>query len=149
MKDTNTPLFKAYYNAISALGLPCFEGEEPDDVKHNLYVVISDPVGNDTSTSNSFDQQKTIQVAVHSWAYKYASTSGLNNAVNDILNNILPSPNSVLSLAAYGMQMMNLTLDQDRTERYGELAGKNYVSRILIFKQDVFICTVEQYPDNI
>jgi len=139
MKDTNNPLFKAYFSAISALDIPCYEGEEPDDVKHNIYVVISDPVGNDTSTSNSFDQQKTIQVAVHSWSYKYASSSGLNNTVDAILQAILPTPNSVLDLSGDGLQMMNLTLDTDRTERYGELAAKNYISRFLIFKQDIFV----------
>lgn len=139
MKDTNNPLFKAYFNAISALDIPCYEGEEPDDVKHNIYVVISDPVGSDTSTSNSFDQQKTIQVAVHSWSYKYASSSGLNNTVDSILQAILPTPNSVLDLSADNLQMMNLTLDADRTERYGELASKNYISRFLIFKQDIFV----------
>lgn len=139
MKDTNNPLFKSYFNAISALDIPCYEGEEPDDIKHNIYVVISDPVGSDTSTSNSFDQQKTIQVAVHSWSYKYASSSGLNNTVDSILQAILPTPNSVLDLSADNLQMMNLTLDADRTERYGELASKNYISRFLIFKQDIFV----------
>lgn len=139
MRDTNNPLFKAYYDVISALDIPCYEGEEPDDVKHSIYVVISDPVGNDTSTSNSFDQQKTIQVAVHSWSYKYASSSGLNNTVDAILQAILPTPNSVLDLSGDGLQMMNLTLDTDRTERYGELAAKNYISRYLIFKQDIFV----------
>lgn len=139
MKDTNNPLFKAYFNAISDLDIPCYEGEEPDDVKHNIYVVISDPVGSDTSTSNSFDQQKTIQVAVHSWSYKYASSSGLNNTVDSILQAILPTPTSVLDLSADNLQMMNLTLDADRTERYGELASKNYISRFLIFKQDIFV----------
>jgi hypothetical protein len=35
--------------------------------------------------------------------------------------------------------MMNLMVQTDRTERFGELGGKIFISRILIFKQDIFV----------
>lgn len=139
MIDINTPLFKAYFDIIKEI-IPCYEGEEPDDVKHKLYAVISDPVIAETSTKNSTDVKATIQIAVHSWEYKYnSSASGLNNAVNNILADIKPTSLSVLDLSASGLQMMNLSVQQDRTERFGEMGGKNYISRILIFKQDIFV----------
>lgn len=50
MIDINTPILKAYYNAIDALGIPVYEGEEPDDVLDKIYVVISDVSSNDVST---------------------------------------------------------------------------------------------------
>lgn len=140
MKDINNALFQAYFDAITALDImPVYEGEEPDDVKDKLYCVISDPVITEVSTDNSSDMTATIQVAVHSWEYKYNSSYTLNGNVNSILQAIKPTSNSVLDLSADNLQMMNLNIDQDRTERFGEMGGKNYISRILIFKANIFV----------
>jgi len=139
MKDINNALFKAFFDAISALDIPCYEGEEPDDVKHQLYCVISDPISQDASTDSSSDTQTTIQVAFHSWEYKYNSSYSLNTYVGQFLTSIMPTSTSVLDLSADDLQMMNLSIQQDRIERYGEMGGKNYISRILIFKANIFV----------
>lgn len=139
MKDINTPLLKAYYNAIDALDLPIYEGEEPDDVKDKIYCVMSDAISIEKSTDNSSDVQTTIQISVHSWEYKYNNSKNLNSAVDLILQAIKPTSTSVLDLSADGLQMMNLSIQTDRTERYGEIGGKIFISRILIFKQDIFV----------
>lgn len=139
MRDVNNAVLEAYYSVISALPLPVYEGEEPDNVTDPIYVVLNDVVGTETSTKSSSDLEVTIQISVHSWAMKYNNSKSLNQAVDDILQAIKPDSNSVLDLSGFGLQMLNLILQTDRTERFGELAGKVYITRNLIFKQDIFI----------
>ena len=139
MRDVNSALLQAYYEVIDDLDIPVYEGEEPDDVKHKIYAVISDAISIEQSTDNSSDVQTTIQVSVHSWEYKYNNSKNLNLAVDSILQAIKPTSTSVLDLSSFDLQMMNLMVQTDRTERFGELGGKIFISRILIFKQDIFV----------
>jgi hypothetical protein len=139
MRDVNSALLQAYYQVIDGLNIPVYEGEEPDDVKHKIYAVLSDAISIEQSTDNSSDVQTTIQVSVHSWEYKYNNSKNLNLAVDSILQAIKPTSTSVLDLSLSGLQMMNLMVQTDRTERFGELGGKIFISRILIFKQDIFV----------
>lgn len=138
MIDINSALLQAYYEVINPV-VPCYEGEEPDDVKDKLYAVLSDATSNESSTSNSSDNQTTIQLSVHSWEYKYNNSKTLNAAVGNILQAIKPDSKSVLDLLIYGLQMLNLSVQIDRTERFGEIGGKVFITRTLIFKQDIFI----------
>jgi len=137
--DINTPILKAYYNAIDALGIPVYEGEEPDDVLDKIYVVISDVSSNDVSTKSSFDFNCNIQLSIHSWEYKYVNSSTLNTTVGQILQAIKPDVNSVFDLSADGMQMTDLKLAQDITQRLGILGERKFITRILIFTQNIFI----------
>jgi len=139
MRDVNSALLQAYYQVIDGLSIPVYEGEEPDDVKHKIYAVLSDAISIEQSTDNSSDVKTTIQVSVHSWEYKYNNSKNLNLAVDSILQAIKPTSTSVLDLGLAGLQMMNLSVITDRTERFGELGGKIFISRILIFKQDIFV----------
>lgn len=139
MRDVNSALLQAYYEVIDGLDIPVYEGEEPDDVKDKIYCVLSDAISIEQSTDNSTDIQTTLQVSVHSWEYKYNNSKNLNNTVGSILEAIKPTSNSVLDLSSFDLQMMNLSLQTDRTERFGEIGGKIFISRILIFKQDIFV----------
>jgi len=139
MRDINSALLQAYYEVIDDLDIPVFEGEEPDDVKHKIYAVLSDVINIESSTSNSSDNTSTIQISVHSWEYKYNNSKTLNSAVDDIIQAIKPTSTSVLDLSAFDLQMMNLSIQTDRTERFGEIGGKIFISRILIFKQNIFV----------
>jgi hypothetical protein len=139
MKDVNSAILQAYYEVIDDLEIPCYEGEEPDDVKHPIYCVISDVTSTETSTDSSSDVNATIQLSFHSWKYKYNNSEDLNNVVGDVLEAIKPNSKSVLDLSNYGLQMLNLSVQTDRTDRLGELGGKIFITRILIFKQDIFI----------
>lgn len=139
MIDINTPILKAYYNAIDALGIPVYEGEEPDDLLDKIYVVISDVSSNDVSTKSSFDFNCNIQLSIHSWEYKYVNSSTLNTTVGQILQAIKPDVNSVFDLSADGMQMTDLKLAQDVTQRLGILGERKFITRILIFTQNIFI----------
>ena len=139
MRDINSALLQAYYEVIDDLDIPVFEGEEPDDVKHKIYAVLSDVINIESSTDNSSDTTTTIQISVHSWEYKYNNSKTLNSAVDDIIQAIKPTSTSVLDLSPYNLQMMNLTIQTDRTERFGEIGGKIFISRILVFKQNIFV----------
>lgn len=139
MKDINNTLIKAYYDALSPLGYPVYEGEEPDDVLDKMYIVISDVASNDTSTKNSTDVNAQIQITINSWELKYNNSKSLNIAAGDVLTAIKPTPNAVLDLSAGGMQMMNLNVQNDNLQNYGKLAGRVYISRNIIFQQDIFI----------
>jgi hypothetical protein len=139
MRDVNSALLQAYYQVIDGLDIPVFEGEEPDDVKHKIYAVLSDAISIEQSTDNSSDVKTTLQVSVHSWEYKYNNSKNLNLAVDSILQAIKPTSTSVLDLGLAGLQMMNLSVITDRTERFGEIGGKIFISRILVFKQDIFV----------
>lgn len=139
MIDINAPILKAYYNAIDSLGIPVYEGEEPDDLLDKIYVVISDVSSNDVSTKSSFDFNCNIQLSVHSWEYKYVNSSTLNTTVGQILQAIKPDVNSVFDLSADGMQMTDLKLAQDITQRLGILGERKFITRILIFTQNIFI----------
>jgi hypothetical protein len=139
MKDVNSALLQAYYEVINGLNIPVYEGEEPDDVKDKIYCVISDVTNVENSTDNSSDTTSTIQITINSWEYKYNNSKNLNTVTNQILEAIKPNSKSVLDLSLYGLQMLNLNVQTDRTERYGEVGGKIFISRILVFKQFLFI----------
>ena len=139
MRDVNSALLQAYYEVINGLSIPVYEGEEPDDVKDKIYSVISDVTNVENSTDNSSDTTSTIQITVNSWEYKYNNSKNLNTVSNQILSAIKPDSKSVLDLSLYGIQMLNLNVQTDRTERYGEVGGKIFISRILVFKQFLFI----------
>jgi hypothetical protein len=139
MKDVNTAILTAYYQIVDGLSIPVYEGEEPDDLKDKIYCVISDATSTETSTDNSSDVSLTVQLSVHSWEYKYNNSKTLNTTVGSIIEAIKPTSTSVLDLSSFGLQMMNLSLQTDRTDRMGELGGKVFISRILIFKQDIFV----------
>lgn len=139
MRDVNSALLQAYYEVINGLSIPVYEGEEPDDVKDKIYCVISDVTNVENSTDNSSDTTSTIQITVNSWEYKYNNSKNLNTVSNQILSAIKPDSKSVLDLSLYGIQMLNLNVQTDRTERYGEVGGKIFISRILVFKQFLFI----------
>jgi len=139
MIDVNSAILQVYYEAIDGLDIPVFEGEEPDDVKHKIYAVLSDATSIETSTDNSTDVNLTIQISIHSWEYKYNNSKTLNTAVGSILSAIKPTSTSVLDLSPFGLQMLNLSLQTDRTDRLGELGGKVFITRILIFQQDIFV----------
>lgn len=139
MKDINSALLQVYYEAINSLNIPVYEGMEPDDVAYKLYAVLSDVVSNETSTKSSSDVQATIQISFHSWEHKYNNSKALNIAVGDFIELIKATPNQSFDMSSFGMQMLNLSLQTDRTDRIGNLDGRVYISRILIFKQDIFI----------
>jgi hypothetical protein len=139
VKDINNPLIKAYYDAIAPLGYPVYEGEEPDDEPAKIYIVISDVSSSDASTKSSTDVTAQIQVTVNSWEIKYNNSKAMNTAAGAVLTAVKPDSNATLDLSASDMQMLNLSVSNDRVQPFGKLAGRVYISRQIIFNQTIFI----------
>mgnify|MGYP003656323715 CR=1 FL=1 len=147
MRDVNSAILQAYYEIIDGLDIPVYEGEEPDDVKHKIYCVINDATSTETISSlikglmqkegmlmNIDSSEKEIEFFAYS-----AYSKSLNTACGQIIEAIKPTSTTNLDLSSFGLQMSNLSLQTDRTERFGNLGGKVFISRILIFKQDIFV----------
>lgn len=139
MKDIATPLLLAYKTALSTLPYTVWEGEEADDVTDQVYIVLSDVTSTEASTKNTSDTSSSIQIAIHSWEEKYNTSLSVNTAAGLVFAAIKPDPNSVLDMTADNMQMLNLRVTTDRVDRLVELAGRKYISRYIIFQQDIFI----------
>lgn len=139
MKDINNPLIKAYVDALAGIGYPVYEGEEPDDTLDKVYIVINGVNSNDSSTKTTTDVNAQIQATINSWEFKYNNCKLLNEVAGLVLEAIKPNPNAVLDMSAYNMQMHNLSVVNDRQQDYGKLAGRVYISRQIVFKQDIFI----------
>lgn len=138
MIDINNPLLEKYYSVLNALGYLVYEGEEPDNVLDKLYIVISDVNSNDNSNKSSSETNSTIQVTVNGWELGYAPTMAVNTAAGVVINAINPTPPSTLS-GLTGIGIITTKLQTDRTQRYGSIAGRKMISRILIFSHYIYI----------
>ncbi len=147
MRDINTPLWATYYTALNG-NLPhpsgsgqvkVYEGEEPDNLLSDLYVVVTGINASDTSTKNSTDVSASVQITVNSRKEKYNNRKHLNEICNLIYQVIKPTPNAVLDMDAYNIQMLNLRVQNDVEVDYGFLSGSVFISRNIIFQQDLFI----------
>lgn len=147
MRDINTPLLKAYYEALagnivmpgSGTVVSVYEGEEPNNLQDKAYIVLGDVLSSDDSTKSSTDTATSIQIGIYTWENTYNTSLTVNDIAGQIFAIIKPSPNAVLTVA--NIQMVKLTLTTDRLERVGTLAGRKYINRILIFQQELFIFT--------
>ncbi len=136
MTDVNTPLLKAYYDALKVLPYPVHEGEEPDNYTEKVYLVISDVTNNDASTKHSANTRSLIQVSIHTWENKNNSSLTANSVAKQVVEIINPTPQSTLTLE--GVQCLTTKLENDRTNRISDVSGRKYVSRILIFSHYIY-----------
>jgi len=139
MIDINTPLQKAFYDAIVTTGVPVYEGEEPDDLTAPIYAVIQDVQSQDAGDLNTRARQAQVTVSVHSWKLKYNNSADLNTSVGLILGALLPGTSSALDLTGSGLQMVTMSLQSDITQRLGKIGGREYISRILIFNSKIVV----------
>lgn len=139
MIDINTPLQKAFYDAIVTTGVPVYEGEEPDDLTAPIYAVIQDVQSQDAGDLNTRARQAQITVSVHSWKLKYNNSADLNTSVGLILGALLPGTSSALDLTGSGLQMVTMSLQSDITQRLGKIGGREYISRVLIFNSKIVV----------
>lgn len=145
MIDINTPLLKAYFEALNnavtssvVTGfLKVWEGEEPDNVQDQAYIVLSDVNSNDSSTQSSSNRQASIQINIYTWQPVNNTALIVNAIANQVFQIIKPTPNAVLQVD--GMQMLNLRDTTYRLERIGELGARKFINIIIVFTQDLFI----------
>lgn len=146
MRDVNSPLQKVYYDALNGnldtmpgLPVPVYEDYQPDSEDSEMFVVLTGRRSFDTSTKNSLDVSAQIQVTVNSRKLKYNNRQDLNFVCNQILEILKPSPDAVLDMSAFNMQMLNLMKVEDNERDYGTIDDQAFVSRNIIFEQDIFI----------
>ncbi len=146
MRDINTPLQKTYYEALNGnvvnnamQVVKVYEDQEPDGEDAEQYIVITGRSSSDASTKSSTDVSAEIQITVNTRKRKYNNRKELNYICDQILQIIKPTPNAVLDMETFNIQMMNLSLQSDIELDYGVLAEQAFVSRNLIFQQDLFI----------
>lgn len=147
MKDINNPLQSVYYRALqgniphpSGSGIvEVYEDQEPDSLESDMYVVITGRTSSDASTKNSTDVNAQVQITVNSWKNKYNNRKALNEVCGTIYQLLKPTPNAVLNMDEFNIQMMNLSVQNDSEVDYGFLANRAFVSRNIIFQQDLYI----------
>lgn len=130
MKDVNSSIQKAYYDAISATGYPVYEGEEPDNELSSLYIVLSDLTGVEAGLKSKNAERVTIQVSIHSVKTKINNSVDLNTAANLVLEAI--KPENFTTLTADGIQIVQINKIQDITSR-NKLGDNAFIDRRLIF----------------
>jgi hypothetical protein len=135
LKDVNTPLRKAYVDAISATMyagtyIKVYDGIVPDSVvagrEEYLYVLIADQTDNDSvRTKNMISHDSTIMVQV------YNGTMGGSGRkkVDDVAGLILDAVNSVtssgfLNLSASNLDIVTTTVISDVTDLFSTKSHK-------------------------
>ncbi len=138
MKDINNPLIKAYYLALqynvtnqASVVVEVYEGEEPDDLLASEYIVISDVSDTDASNKGCTGHDARVQITINTWKTKYVNKKELNYISGQILELIMPTPQSTLQ--ADGIQIVTTTLNGSNDLDYGVLANRKFISRNLIF----------------
>jgi hypothetical protein len=138
VKDINNPLIKAYYTALQnnvvnqlSTVVEVYEGEEPDDLLSSEYIVITDVSDTDASNKGCTGHDARVQITINTWKTKYVNKKELNYIAGQILELIMPTPQSTLQ--ADGIQIVTTTLNGSNDIDYGILANRKFVSRNLIF----------------
>lgn len=138
MKDINNPLIKAYYLALqynvtnqASVVVEVYEGEEPDDLLASEYIVITDVSDTDASNKGCTGHDARVQITINTWKTKYVNKKELNYISGQILELIMPTPQSTLQ--ANGIQIVTTTLNGSNDLDYGVLANRKFISRNLIF----------------
>lgn len=138
MKDINNSLIKAYYLALqynvtnqASVVVEVYEGEEPDDLLASEYIVITDVSDTDASNKGCTGHDARVQITINTWKTKYVNKKELNYISGQILELIMPTPQSTLQ--ADGIQIVTTTLNGSNDLDYGVLANRKFISRNLIF----------------
>ncbi len=137
MKDISTPLISAYYqklngNVTNPSGgiVKVFEGEEPDNLLDDAYIVIQDINATDTSPKSLNQHNATVLITINTHKGKFNSRKNLNEISGQIITLIKPTPASTMQ--ADGIDIVSTSMDQNDIN-YGYLANRVFVSRNLIF----------------
>ena len=138
MVDVVNPLLASLYSLLTAgLTYNVHEGEEPDDIKDTVYLVMNDVGSRNNGTQSTFDIEGRVQIAINTARPKSNSSLLVNNVANEVFDIIMPTPGYKLPTTAGQTVVWELT--DDRSQNYGKLAGIVYKSRILIFSYKIFI----------
>ena len=137
MTDINTALETAYYAALKDLTTHVYNGQLPDNVNPEEYIIFRSIQNNDASTQNSSDTSTNITVEIHTNKNKINETNGGNSLAAQVFAAIYPNPQFNLTLSS--MQMTDTKLINDRTDEYQMSSQLCYISRYLTFNHLIYI----------
>lgn len=137
MVDVKNPVLTALYSKLTTLTYPVYEGEEPDNITADVYMVTNDTGSVNNGTQTSFDIEGSVQVTINTARPKGNSSLLVNNITGQVLGVLFPTPGYKLPITAG--QTVQWELSDDRPQDYGTLAGIVYKSRVLVFRYKIFI----------
>lgn len=146
MIDINTPLLKAYFEALNGnIPVPggvgtvgVYEGEEPDGLQDPIYIVIGPITSSDNSTKHCTGYLPNMPVSIYGWKLKYGGDTVLfvNQVANTIFSILCPNP--INTLDADGLGIIGTKCSSDTQQSIGELGGRKFCNRILIFSHYIY-----------
>ena len=137
MTDVNTPLEKAYYAALKDLTTYVYNGQLPDNISPDEYIIFRSITSNDQSTKNSSDTLTSVTIEIHTVKDKINQTVEGNSLAAKVFQAIYPNPQFNLTLD--GIKMINTKLSNDRTDEYRMSNQKCFISRYITFEHLIFI----------
>ena len=137
MTDINTALETAYYAALKDITTYVFNGQLPDNVNPEEYIIFRSIQNNDVSTKNSSDTSTNITVEIHTNKNKINQTNDGNSLAAQVFAAIYP--NQQFNLTLSGMQMIDTKVVNDRTDEYQMSSQLCYISRYITFGHLIYI----------
>ena len=137
MTDINTALETAYYAALKDITTYVFNGQLPDNVNPEEYIIFRSIQNNDVSTKNSSDTSTNITVEIHTNKNKINQTNDGNSLAAQVFAAIYP--NQQFNLTLSGMQMIDTKVVNDRTDEYQMSSQLCYISRYITFRHLIYI----------
>ena len=137
MIDINYSLRIAYKNALSGIaGVPVFYQAVPPSISPRNYIVYRGINSSDASTFNSSDTSTNVTVEIHTWDDQQNNGVNADLVAREVFNRIYPNPQFNLDID--GAQIVNTKLVNDVTQDFATSANRNYISRFLTFKHNIF-----------
>lgn len=143
MKDVNIPLGTKIYTALNgsitynSVAVPVFYNYAPDTNTAANYITFQVVNGNDISTINSADTRVQVRVTIHTYSNNDNSGLAADTIAGSVLQILYPTPQSVLDLSAYSMQMASTRLASDNSLDFSIEANRTYIDRVLIFEHHI------------
>ena len=96
MKDSNYPLRKSYYSALTGITydsntVPVYYLQAPDDIAASNYIVFGGVSNNDLSTKSSADTDSLMRVTIHTFKEKYNDGKEADFIAGSVLERIYPN----------------------------------------------------------
>lgn len=141
MRDINTAILKAYYNALTgitynATPIPVYSGILPDNINPNNYVIFGEVSNNDLSTKSSADTNTLMRVNIHTYSEKYNSPIIANSIAGQVFDRVYQNSQFNLPIDD-NFQIYSTELVSDSTNVLTLDAGRAYIDRIIIFRHRI------------
>ena len=140
MIDVQAKIREAYYTALNgqltydASPVPVVDDKLEDDQNDTLYVVMSTQTAVDDSPFGKFDHETTMLLDIVYCPQDTVSKDVVDNVAQQIFNIILPTPETH-GLTATGVQITNVTVENDSYLSFVLSNSRSVMRRLIRFKQ--------------